>query len=82
MRTLYVRDFPDKLHDRLKRLAARNRRSLSAQVVVLVDEALKQEAARERRSEALDRIEQRLKRYVAPANATDSVTLLRENRSR
>ena len=82
MRTLYVRGFPDKLHDRIKRLAARNRRSLSAQVVVLVDEALKQEAARERRSETLARIERRLKSYAPPGDATASGKLLREDRNR
>jgi plasmid stability protein len=82
MRTLYVRNFPERLHNRLKELAARNRRSLGAEVITLVDQALREAALRQGRSAALDRIEKRLKRYRAPADATDSVRMLREDRRR
>jgi plasmid stability protein len=82
MKTLYVRNVPEGLHAKLKRLATRNRRSLGAQVVILVDQALRQVAPQRSRSEALDRIEKRLKRYAAPLDAPDSVSMLREDRRR
>lgn len=37
MATLHVRQFPDSLHRRLSRLAERDRRSLGAEVVVLLE---------------------------------------------
>jgi len=39
MATLNIKNFPDKLHRRIKRRAAGNRRSLAQEVVQLLDEA-------------------------------------------
>ncbi|MFB3883406.1 MAG: Arc family DNA-binding protein [Armatimonadota bacterium] len=82
MKTLYVRNFPEGLHAKLKRLAAKNRRSLGDELVVLVDRALKQESSLQTRRAALARIERRMKGYVPPPDAVDSVTMLREGRQR
>ena len=82
MKTLYVRNVPEGLHAKLKRLAARNRRSLGAQVVVLIDQALRPESPERSRSEVIDRIERRLKRYAPPADSVDTLTMLREDRRR
>ena len=81
MATLYVRNFPEELYARLKAAAAEARRSLSAEVVVIVDEALEERAAREH-SEALRRIEERRQRNPQPPDAPDSLTILREDRAR
>jgi plasmid stability protein len=82
MPTLYVRDFPKELHDKVKALATGHRRSVSAEVTALVEQAVEAEAARKGRLEALDRIIERSEGYVLPPGAADSVTLLREDRER
>jgi len=82
MKTLYVRNVPESLHAKLKRLAARNRRSMGAQVVIIVDQALSGESPRRASSRALARIEKRMRGYTAPADAVDSVEMLREDRER
>ena len=82
MHTLYVRNLPDDLYSKIRQLAARRRRSMGAEVIVLIEQALQQEAALEKQMEALDRIAERRASYKAPADSTDSLTLLREDRSR
>ncbi|MCX6377331.1 MAG: hypothetical protein NTU88_15070 [Armatimonadetes bacterium] len=79
MPTLYVRDCPDDLHRKLRARAARERRSLGAEVIVLLEEALEHEAIRERRSQALENIARR--RRSMP-KSSDSLDLLREDRNR
>lgn len=39
MATLNIKNFPDRLHKRIKRRAAGNRRSIAQEVVFLLDEA-------------------------------------------
>ncbi|MHB0999979.1 MAG: FitA-like ribbon-helix-helix domain-containing protein [Armatimonadota bacterium] len=82
MPTLYVRDFPDELHQKIKKLADRKHRSLSAEVIVLIDEALKYEEASRKQSSVLDRIAERRRSYTARADASNSLELLREDRER
>jgi len=43
MATLNIKDFPPELHDRLKALAERERRSLAQQVIVLLEAAVASE---------------------------------------
>ena len=40
MSALLIRDLPEELHDRIKDLAQRNQRSLSAEVIGLLERAL------------------------------------------
>jgi len=82
MPTLYVRNFPEELRRKIQKLAARRHRSMGAEVIVLVEQSLEQEAVRERRSEALKNIAERRKSYIAPPESTDSLTMLREDRDR
>ncbi len=42
MATLNVKDFPNALHERLKALAARERRSVAQQVIVLLEGAVEE----------------------------------------
>lgn len=44
MPTLYVRNFPDDLYHRLRERAARNHRSISAEVIAILEHMLKKEA--------------------------------------
>jgi len=82
MPTLYVRNFPEDLYRKVRSLAAKRRRSMAAEVVVLVENALEGEAIRERRSETLRNIVERRKTQKPAAGDADSLTLLREDRSR
>lgn len=82
MATLYVRNFPEELYERLKAVAAERRRSVSAEVVVLVEQALESEQAVSRRLEALERIGERRRRFKMPPGAQDTLSMLREDRDR
>ena len=82
MPTLYVRDFPVELHEKVKKLAKQSHRSVGAEITLLVEEALKAEAIKERSLEALKRIEARRMSYVTTGNEVDSLLLLREDRAR
>lgn len=81
MATLYVRNFPDDLYQKLRTLAAENHRSLSAQVIVLIEEGLSREHLRERRLQALKNISE-LRATLEPSSGPDSLELLREDRDR
>lgn len=82
MPTLYVRNFPDHLHRKLRERATKSHRSISAEVVVLVDEALKEEEGREKQAETLRRLAENRRSYKPSPGAQDSLTMLREDRSR
>ncbi|MCB8919426.1 MAG: hypothetical protein H6666_16030 [Ardenticatenaceae bacterium] len=78
MPTLHVRNVPDSIYDRLRQRAQARNRSISAEVVMLLDLAL--EESEDNQAQVLDRIRRR--RFFDPAsvNAPDSTTLLREDR--
>jgi plasmid stability protein len=78
MATLHVRNIPDELYERLQQVAGAHNRSLSAQVTVMLDEALQSEERRQRQRKALAGIRRR--RWVPPAGAPDSVQVLRQIR--
>lgn len=82
MATLHVRDFPDELHTKVRDMAAVRRRSISAEVVVLIDQALRQEELRDRRARALRRIARRRRSAAPRPGAADTLTMLREDRAR
>ena len=78
MPTLHVRNVPESIYDRLRQRARARNRSISAEVVMLLDLAL--EESENNQAQVLDRIRRR--RFFDPAsvNAPDSTTLLREDR--
>lgn len=82
MHTLYVRNLPDDLYTKLRKLAAARRRSMSAEVVNLIEQALRREEEIQQRSRALDRIAERRAKYDTSSETVDSLTLLREDRDR
>jgi plasmid stability protein len=79
MPVLHVRNVPDELYAELQRRADAQRRSLSAEVIVLLDWALDQV---ERTPATLASIRSRRSYDPAAAGAPDSTTLLREDRAR
>ena len=80
MAILHVRNVPSSLYERLKQRAEEQRRSLSAEVVTLLEWALEQ--ADYDSAATLQAIRERRSAYVVPDDAPDSVTLLREDRAR
>ena len=80
MNTLHVRSVPDDLYKRLQQLANAKNRSLSAQVITMLAQAVEEEERRKKHAKALDSIQRR--RFKAPKNAPSTLELLREDRRR
>ena len=75
MATLYVRGVPDHLYKRLSRLANAQNRSLTAQVIALIEAALAEDEARRKQSAALDALIRGA--WTPPPDVPDVVTMLR-----
>ncbi|MEH2314315.1 MAG: Arc family DNA-binding protein [Nostoc sp.] len=88
MATLYVRNLPDDLYAKLQELAASEHRSINAQVITLLEQALKTEAQQteeERRKNIPKLLEEiRLRREKLPTDIEwpDSTAMIREDRDR
>ncbi len=80
MSTLHVRSVPEDLYNRLQQLANARNRSLSAQVIMMLTQAIEAEERRKKQAKVLTSIQRR--RFKAPKNAPSSLALLREDRSR
>lgn len=80
MATLHVRNVPDSLYQRLRDRADAQNRSLSAEVISLLDAALDESG----RDQATILADIRRRRFFHPAavGAPDSASLLREDRDR
>ncbi len=82
MASLHLRDVPDKVYEQIRALARAERRSLGAQALTLLEEALAERAFRQRGLAALKRMEERSKEYPRQPDDVDSAVLLREDRER
>ncbi len=80
MNTLHVRSIPEDLYQRLQRLAQKRNRSLSAQVVVMLEQALEEEERQKEQVQALSTIRRR--RFTPSAQSPSSLDMLREDRTR
>jgi len=80
MKRLHVRSVPDELCDRLRTLAQAEQRSLSAQVILLLDKAIEDEARLKEQTQIWAEIRRR--RFTPPSTAPDIVEMLREDRER
>ena len=80
MASITVRDIPDDIYEGVKKLAARTRRSLNAEVIVALEMLVAEESLQQQRSQALQRIIARRK-TIAPSSV-ESIALLREDRAR
>lgn len=78
MPTLYVRDVPEDLYARLKERAAQERRSISQEVINLLEWALSEVEM----EEALARLIRRRRPSRASRRSADSLSLLREEQKR
>jgi plasmid stability protein len=80
MQTLHVRGVPDELYNRLRELAQAKQRSLSAQVLLLLEEAVGDEAQRQEQTQILADIRRR--RFTPPPTAPDGIEMVRQDRER
>ena len=80
MATLTIRDLPEDLLVKLKELAEKERRSMNAEAIVLIEQGVDQIGLRQQRLDALQRIAERRK-HLRPVEV-DSTILLREDRER
>jgi plasmid stability protein len=79
MPTLHVRSVPEDLYDRVRQLAQLRSRSLGAQVVTMLYEALDEEEQRKDQTRTLTSIR---RRFAPPKKAASSLDFLREDRKR
>ena len=79
MPTLYVREIPEQVYQTAQRIAQAQGRSLSAYVVTILEQAIEDEQARRKSSEALASIRRR--RRGLPPGAPDSVEIIRRMRN-
>ena len=79
MATLYVRDVPEKLYKRLRARARRNGRSLNAEVLELIDEAVLRELSSEK---ITDRLAELAAEIDLPPDAPRPEDIIREERNR
>ena len=79
MATLYVRDVPEKLYKRLRARARRNGRSLNAEVLELIDEALLRELTS---YEITDRLAELAAEIDLPPDAPRPEDIIRQERDR
>ncbi len=82
MSILHVRNVPNELYARIQRLAHAKDRSMSAQVIQLLEHALQAEEARQSQAKTLSGIRRRRVSYTPRPAISDSVTLLQEDRER
>ncbi len=80
MNTLHVRSVTDTLYNRLQELARARNRSLSAQVITMLEQAIEIEERRRKQAKVLVSIQRR--RFKAPRNTPSSLELLKEDRAR
>lgn len=80
MATLYIRALPQAIYQRLKERAKRNRRSVSQEAPVILDEALRKPERLGEAGETIDTLRERLRTQYGTFK--DSVPLLRNDRQR
>ncbi len=80
MPTLHVRNVPEELYRRLQEQAEKENRSLSAEIIYLLQSVVHSLHHRRRQTEILRELREH--RFTPPADAPDSTMLLREDRER
>ena len=80
MPILHVRNVPPELYERLKRMAEEQNRSLSAQVITLLEQAIEMNLRSQ--AEIIASIRRRRTFQPAAIGAPESLELLRQDRER
>jgi antitoxin FitA len=82
MPTLYVRDVPSELYERLRREAASARRSLGAETIELLRRALSPERPSVSLEQLLKRADRIRQQHALPSDSLTAAELIREDRER
>jgi antitoxin FitA len=82
MAILHVRNVPEKLYKRIRKIAEEEDRSVTAEVIQLLNQGLQAREARRGATAVIERIRQRAQKTELPRGWKDSAELLREARSR
>lgn len=82
MASLHIRNVPDKLYQRIRKLAQEENRSITAEVIRLLSQGVQARKTRKGAAEIIARICRRAQTVELPCGWTDSATLVREDRSR
>ncbi|MGH8191930.1 MAG: FitA-like ribbon-helix-helix domain-containing protein [Rhodanobacteraceae bacterium] len=82
MPTLHVRNVPDKLYRHIQKIAEDEGRSLTAEVVQLLDHGIRATESRRGAAALLKRIGKRAQAVDLPHGWNDSSALIREDRGR
>jgi plasmid stability protein len=83
MATLYVENVPDDLYEALRRRARQNRKSISAEVLELLEQFVPTERELKARREFIRRLERlRAQPSTAPGPFPSTEEMIREDRSR
>lgn len=80
MPVLHVRNVPEPLYEKIRERAQEQNRSISAEVILLLDFAMR--ATVDGQAEVLDNIRRRRSFEPAAVGAPNSLSLLREDRER
>lgn len=80
MPILHVRNVPDELYENIRRQAQEQNRSISAQVVYLLERAILESP--QAQHQVLENIRRRRASTLARPGLPDSLSLLRQDRSR
>lgn len=80
MATLHVRNVPDDLYEKVRQWAKNERRSLSAEVIAILERATENEELRARRARILEEI--RRERFTPPPGTPTAEEMIREDRDR
>ena len=82
MAILHVRNVSEKLYKRIQKLAEEENRSVTAEVIQLLNQGLQVREARRGAMAVIERIRQRAQKIELPRGWKDSAELLREDRGR
>ena len=82
MPILHVRNVPARLYGEIRRLAERHHRSLSAEILSLLEEEVRREAARAEQARILDDLDRVRRSMPALPRGVDSADWIREERDR
>ena len=82
MATLHVRNVPEKLYKRIQKLAEKENRSVTAEVIQLLNQGLQVREARQGVAAIVQRIRRRAHKVQLSRGWVDSAELIREDRSR
>ena len=85
MPTLNVRDVPKPVYERVRRLARQDKRSMSQEVLWILEEYLRKDRVRKGETEAwqgAELLREKVRAYLAPLSSEEMVRLVREDRDR